>query len=376
MKGFGCLIIRNVEYFNSDFEKVHGNIEIDDGKISALSPADGVSDFEDCVVLPGFVDVHIHGCCKRDATDGKSDSVAMMSEWLVTKGVTSFCPTTMTVSKQLIRDSFSYVADTMGKEKGAYIHGINMEGPFINPEKKGAQAEEHILAPDVDFFNELNAVCPVKIADIAPEVDGALDFIAKVKDTCAVSAAHTAADYEQTKAGIDKGINHATHLYNAMITLTSREAGTVGALLENENVMCELICDGIHICPTTLTLTFKILGEDRAVVISDAIMASGLDDGSYTLGGQDVFVTNGAARLASGNLAGSTTNLFDEFKNLVSFGIPLRQALKACTINPAKSIGADSVTGSIEIGKNADLLVLNSEMTEIVAVFVKGKKLV
>ncbi len=371
------MIVKNALVYGKDFNAQLNDIIIEGEKIAAIEKTDKEGlDFSNCIVLPGFVDIHIHGCNMADATDGKTESVAEMSKWLVTKGITSFCPTTMTISIDELRKCFGYVADTMGKEDGAYIHGINMEGPFIAPEKKGAQAAEHILEPDFEVFSELNSICPVKVVDIAPERNGASEFIEKAKKICTVSAAHTTADYETGKKAIESGITHATHLYNAMNGLTSREAGMVGAVLDSDNVNAELICDGIHICPATLRITFKVLGEDRTVVISDSMMAAGLEDGEYTLGGQKVIKKAGAARLIDGTLAGSSTNLFDEFRNLISFGIPLKQAIKSVTINPAKAIGVDRITGSIEEGKNADLLILSKDFSIIKAVFVKGKRII
>ena len=370
------MIIKNAAVYTADFSPSFTDIEIENGVIKNLNKTDAEGiDFSGCVVLPGFIDIHIHGCNMADATDGNPDSAAKMSKWLATKGITSFCPTTMTLPVDMLKKCFGYVADTMGKEEGAYIHGINMEGPFIAPEKKGAQDAAHILAPDFEIFSELNEICPVKLVDIAPEQNGAKEFIAKASELCTVSAAHTTANYTQGKEAIENGITHATHLYNAMNGLTSREAGMVGAVLDSDNVTAELICDGIHICPATLRITFKALGDDRTVVISDAMMAAGLEKGEYTLGGQRVIKTD-AARLPDGTLAGSATNLFDEFQNLLAFGIPVKQAIKSVTINPARAIGADKITGSIEVGKNADLLILSEDFKEIKAVFAKGKRLV
>lgn len=370
------MIIKNATVYGPDFEPIKTDITIDGEIISDLGACDADGeDFSGCNVLPGFIDIHIHGCNMADATDGNPDSAAKMSRWLATKGVTSFCPTTMTLPEDFLEKCFSYVAKTMGKEEGAYIHGINMEGPFISHAKKGAQAGEHIVAPNFEMLRKLNDICPVSLVDIAPEADGADEFIEKAKDICTVSLAHTAADYATGKAAIEKGAKHATHLYNAMTCLTSREAGMVGAVLDSENVMAEIICDGIHICPATLRITFKALGEDRSVVISDSLMAAGMPDGEYMLGGQKVYKRSDA-RLADGTLAGSVTNLFEEFHNLLGFGIPLRQAIKSVTINPAKAIGADKITGSIEVGKNADLLITSGDFKEIKAVFIKGKRVV
>ena len=370
------MIIKNATVYGSDFEPVKTDITIENKFIKSVSPcADDGEDFSDCAVLPGFIDVHIHGCNMADTTDGNSDSVAKMSKWLATKGITSFCPTTMTLPEEFLEKCFKYTADTIGKEEGAYIHGINMEGPFISHAKKGAQAGEHVIAPNFEMLKKLNNICPVKLVDVAPEVDGALDFIEKAKDICTVSLAHTAADYAIGKEAISKGAKHATHLYNAMNCLTSREAGMVGAVMDSDDVMAEIICDGVHICPATLRITFRILGENRTVVISDALMAAGTPDGEYMLGGQKVYKKSDA-RLADGTLAGSVTNLFDEFHNLLNYGIPFKQALKSVSINPAKAIGADKTTGSVEEGKYADLLITSKDFKEIKAVFVKGKRVV
>lgn len=332
---------------------------------------------EDCsgrVILPGFIDIHIHGCNGFDCTDGNPASAGEMSRYLASRGVTSFCPATMTVNEKLLRESFAYIAETRGKEEGAYIHGINMEGPFISPAKKGAQSEKDIRNPDIELFRELNGICPVSLADIAPEMPGADEFIEKAKEICTVSAAHTAIGYDEAVRAFDLGITHVTHLFNAMTQFGSREPGLVGAAFDykKNEIMCELICDGIHISPATLRTAFSILGG-RAVVISDAMAASGLPDGEYSLGGQRV-IKQGAARLPDGTLAGSSTDLFAEFRNLISFGVPIDDVLYALTLNPARSIGADDVTGSIAEGKNADFIIMDEGMERIIATIVKGKR--
>lgn len=370
------MIIKNATVYCADFEPVKTDITVDGEIITSLAPSNGEGDdFSGCAVLPGFIDIHIHGCNMADTTDGNADSVAKMSKWLATKGVTSFCPTTMTLPEAFLEECFGYATATMGKEEGAYIHGINMEGPFISHAKKGAQAGEHIISPNVGMLKKLNSICPVKLVDVAPEVDGAIEFINEAKEICTVSLAHTAADYATGIKAIKSGASHATHLYNAMNCLTSREAGMVGAVMDSSGVTAELICDGVHICPATLRITFAVLGEDRTVVISDALMAAGMPDGEYMLGGQKVFKKSDA-RLADGTLAGSVTNLFDEFHNLLSYGIPLKQALKSVSINPARAIGADKTTGSIEENKFADLIITSEDFKEIKAVFIKGQRIV
>ena len=276
------MIIKNATVYGADFEPIKTDITIENGKIKSLAKTDDCGeDFSDCAVLPGFIDVHIHGCNMSDTTDGNADSVAEMSKWLATKGITSFCPTTMTLPEAFLEECFGYAAECMGKEEGAYIHGINMEGPFISHAKKGAQAGEHIVAPDFEMLKKLNSICPVKLVDIAPEADGADEFIEKAKDICTVSLAHTAADYATGINAIKKGAKHATHLYNAMNCITSREAGMVGAVMDSDSVMAELICDGMHVHPASVRLAFRMFGGERIVLVSDALRCCGMPDGPY-----------------------------------------------------------------------------------------------
>lgn len=369
------MILKNGTVFGKDFLPCKTDIEIEGETIKRIGKTDlPGTDCEGKNILPGFIDIHIHGCNNADVTNGEKDSVLKMSEWLSQNGITSFCPTTMTLPVDFLKNCFENVAAALGNEKGAYIHGINMEGPFVSHEKKGAQNEKYILKPDFEVFSMLNSVCPIKIVDIAPETENAEEFIKKTSKICTVSAAHTNADYACAKRAVSLGITHATHLYNAMTAFASREAGVVGAIFDSENVIAEIICDGKHVCPETLKITFKILGEDRTAVISDALTATGLEDGYYTLAGQDVIKKDGAVRLIDGTLAGSCTNLFEEFKNLLSFGIPLKQAIKSVSINPARAIGAEKETGSIEEGKRADIVILSNDFSKIESVFVKGKK--
>jgi len=194
-----------------------------------------------------------------------------------------------------------------------------------------------------------------------------------VEPVCTVSLAHSAADYDQAAHAFSVGIRHATHLFNAMNGLTHRAPGAVGAILDSDTVSAEMICDGFHIHPAALRIAFRALGEDRTVVISDSLMAAGCPDGMYELGGQPVTVTNGRAFMPDGAIAASTSNMHEEFKNLLAFGIPFRQALKSCTINPAREIRVDNETGSIAVGKLADLVVLDADY-EIADVWIRGSR--
>ena len=368
------MIIKNATIYNADFEPQRADLSVCGETICEIGenfPGDA-RDFSGCTVLPGFIDIHIHGCHGADVEDAEVSSLATMSDYLLKKGVTSFCPATMTLPEAQLRDQFSVVSGYMGSECGAYIHGVNMEGPFISFEKKGAQCGEYIRVPDIDEFTRLNAICKICLADIAPETKGAFEFAADASKYCTVSAAHTAADYETSTKAFAGGFTHATHLFNAMPPIKNREPGTVTAVFDSDNITAELICDGHHNHPAILRMAFKLLGEDRAVVVSDAMKAAGSPDGNYVLGGQTVYVRGGKAALADGTIAASTTNLYDEFKNLLRFGIPFKAALKACTINPAKVIKADGVTGSIKAGKRADLLIVDGALN-IMAVVVKGR---
>lgn len=372
------MILKNAEILNENFEFVIGDLAIENDKIAGINLENTNGEIIDCTnlkILPGFIDIHIHGTGGADVCDAESKSIQKMSENLTRHGVTSFCPTTMTLSSEELENIFSVVANEKGKEKGAYIHGINMEGPYISLAKKGAQKAEHVRKPDIEEFRKLNSICNVSLVDIAPEEDENNAFSKEASKICTVSAAHTSADGEAAKKGFENGITHATHLFNAMTGIAARVPGVAGAVFDSDSVRAEIICDGFHVNPITLRMAFKILGEDRTIVISDSMKAADCSDGDYMLGGQTVFVRDGKALLEDGTIAASTSNLFDEFKNLISFGIDFRHAVKSCTINPAKAIGADKTTGSIKAGKYADLLLVD-ENFNIKNVFVKGKKII
>lgn len=368
------MILKNTVYYNESFLPQKGDIAIENGVLAEVGKAQAGKgmDLSGCTVVPGFIDIHTHGALGGDTCDAQEDAVAGMSRHLARHGVTSFCPTTMTLPFEKLEESLRVVRAYRGNECGAYIQGINMEGPYISSAKKGAQCGDYIRKPDFDEFLRLHEICPVRLVDVAPEAEGAEVFAARAKAYCTVSAAHTNADYETAVKAFDAGFSHATHLFNAMTQLSSRAPGVVGAVFDSDSVTAELICDGFHIDPATLRVAFHILGEDRTVIVSDAMMAAGLTDGDFELGGQKVYVRDGKALLADGTIAASTTNLYEEFRNVLRFGIPFRQALKSCTINPARVIRAEKETGSIAPGKRADLLVLDRDM-EIRMVIVKGE---
>ena len=371
------MFLVNAAYLDQDFRLVRGDLEIEGGRIRqageklSWSQNDLVVDCQGYTIVPGFVDVHIHGCAGADTCDGKRESIDAMAEFLLTKGVTSFCPTTMTVDRAEIEAALLAAKACVGQPgPGARVVGVNMEGPFIAAARKGAQKEEAILPPDPELFRHFQELSGgiVRLVDIAPEQPGGLAFIREVKDLCAVSIAHTTANYDQAKESFDAGITHATHLFNAMSGLHHRDPGVVGAVFDDSRVYAELICDGFHIHPAVLRTAFQVLG-DRALVISDSMRANGMPEGEpFDLGGQMVTVREGKATLADGTIAGSVSNLHQEVKNLVSFGIPLEQAVKAASLIPARSIGLEEEIGSIAPGKRADLVVLDENL-DIVAVY-------
>ena len=325
-------------------------------------------------MIPGLIDQHIHGCGGFDVEDASLEALAAMSEELARHGVTSFCPTVMARPIEGLPPILDMIrAGQRQGLPGAYVHGARLEGPYLSPLKKGAQKESCLSKPDAGEFLALWNRYPglIKIVDLAPELEGAEDFIRRVRSRCVISMAHTAASYEGALEAFRQGVGQATHLFNGMAALGHREPGPAGAVLDSEQVRAELICDGIHIHPAMLRLAFRILGS-RAVVVSDSMRAAGMPDGEYTLGGQKVCVRQGTALLRDGTLAGSTTNLHQELRNLLRFGIPLAQAVKAMTLNPAVQLGADKTTGSIQPGKYADLVVLDQDY-EIFMVLVKGK---
>ena len=321
------MLIKNAIVFDPDRVFRNREIHISGDKFSESSfmnlgftPEDDKKqvDATGLYAIPGLIDIHFHGCMGDDFCDAKEDTIKNIAEYEAKVGVTSICPATMTISKDELKEIMKKAAAYDG-DTGAKLVGINMEGPFISEAKKGAQSSKYILNTDIDFFNELNELSGnlIKLVDIAPEGEGAMDFIAGVKDNVVVSIAHTMANYDIAAKAFEEGASHVTHLYNAMPPFTHREPGVIGAAIDNDRVCVELICDGIHIHPAVVRATFKMFGDERVILISDSMRACGLSDGEYTLGGQKVFVTGRKAVLEDGTIAGSVTNLFECMKRAV-----------------------------------------------------------
>ena len=371
------MIIDHVKVFTEDKKFTDGGIVIKNGTIEQVytegkrpQTEDEVLDGKGMYAIPGLIDLHFHGCKGDDFCDGSRDAIARIAEYEASVGVTAIAPATMTLPveelEQILRVAAEYKKGPHSKKEADFV-GINMEGPFISPAKKGAQDERNIIPCDVKVCERFLEVSEglVKFMGIAPEEsENAVSFIEAVKDKVNVSLAHTNADYDTAMAAFNAGADHAVHLYNAMPAFTHRAPGVIGAVYDSKHVMAEIICDGVHIHPAAVRATFEMMGEDRMILISDSMRAAGMPDGSYTLGGLDVNVVGNRATLASdGAIAGSVTNLMDCMKTAVkTMNIPLETAVAGATINPAKSLGIDAEYVSIRAGKKAHIVLMDQEL--------------
>lgn len=344
-------------------EKIRGIVD----EQEALEKADEKIDANGHFVGPGFIDIHIHGYGGMDTMDGTTEAIETISKGISANGVTSFLPTTMTMSKEDIVQALEAVRTVKAKgTEGAEILGVHMEGPYVNVAFKGAQNSEYIVNPtqeDVAFIKQYEDV--VRLISIAPEIEGAKDFIKTIsKDTdIALSMGHTAATFEEAMEGIECGISHTTHLFNAMTPLHHRNPGVVGAALASD-VSCEAICDTIHINKGLFPMLTKIKGPDKFVLVTDCMCAGGCADGEYALGGQKVVVKDNSARLVDGTLAGSILKLNEALRNVLRYtDVPVAKAVEYASLNPAKVIRMDKQKGSLEVGKDADIIIFDEEVT-------------
>ncbi len=372
-------IITNAKIFDENGKFKDADLILQDGKIAQIAPIGSLGekatlDAQGKYVLPGFIDIHIHGCAGSDFCDAEEQAVETMAAYLCSVGVTSFCGTTMSYDE----DTLAKVMDNSNKfvnvHTGKAVHrGVNMEGPFINKAKKGAQSEKNIYSPDIGMFERLyeRSGKTIKLVDIAPEEENAIEFISAASKKCRVSIAHTGANYDESSAAFEHGASHVTHLYNAMPPHSHREPGVIGAAFDNASYV-EIISDGIHLHPSIVRSTFAMFGKDRVCLISDSMRACGMPNGEYTLGGLKVIMKDGKATLVDGTIAGSATNLFECTRRAVKFGVPLESAVCAATINPAKAVGIFDKVGSITQGKEADIVIVDEQLN-LYNVFVGGK---
>ncbi len=325
----------------------------------------------DYIVVPGFIDEHVHGAAGSDAMDGTTKDLNNIAKALASEGTTAFCATTMTQSPENIVKALSAVKKYKEEnhEDGAEILGVHLEGPFISKDFVGAQPIEYVAAPSVDVFKkyqEASGNC-VKIVSLAPEVEGSTDLIKYLKSQNIVaSIGHTNAKYADVEKAVEAGATTLTHTYNAMKPIHHREIGTVGSGLLFDKLTCECICDGIHVSAPAIKLLYKNKPEGKMVLITDAMRAKHMPDGISELGGQVVIVKNGEARLENGTLAGSVLKMNNAVKNVMKFlQLPLEDVVKLATINPAKNLGVDDTIGSIKVGKRADFVILDGDMNVV-----------
>ena len=374
------MLIKNCNIIYLDkIEK--GSVLIENGKIKEINPSNvndtEVIDAEGLYLSPGFIDVHIHGAGGCDTMDGTVESINTIAKTIVEHGTTSFTPTTMTVAAEDIRKSMKVIKKLKEEgTEGANVLGAHLEGPFISPKAIGAQNPNFLLAPSVENYNKIVGDYSDAVVSItmAPEVEGAKELIKYLSDNgVTVSMGHTKATYDEAIEGIKCGACHSTHLYNAMTPFTHREPGVVGATFDTD-ITTETISDGIHISYPALRTAYKQKGTDKVLLVSDAMEACGMPDGQYSLGGQDVIVKNGAARLLDGTLAGSVLTLDKAVKNIYSnSNYPLNEVVRMATYNGAKHCHVEDHKGLIKEGYDADLILFNEDI-EIQKVFVKGKK--
>lgn len=332
-------------------------------------------------LLPGLVDIHFHGCAGYDFCDGTEEAVRAIASYEMQHGITTICPATMTLSEEELAHICAAcleAVETQTLECGIslkeVLRGIYLEGPFISMEKKGAQNPDYIHKPDMEMLKRLQQAAGglIRMVALAPETEGAMACIREGKDAFRFSIAHTCADYETARAAIEAGAHHVTHLYNAMPPFTHRQPGVIGAAAEDDKTEVELICDGIHIHPAVVKSTFRLFRADRVILISDSMMATGMEDGAYTLGGQSVTVKGNLAVLRDGTIAASVTNLYDCMRTAIRMGVPKEEAVRAAAFNPARAIGLETECGVLLPGRKADILVTDREF-KLLSVFKSGR---
>lgn len=347
---------------------IETTVKVENGKIVEIGSKDGefLELEENQILVPGFVDKHIHGANNSDSMYPTYEDILNISKTVAKEGVTSYLPTTMTQSIENINKALKNIGEYIAKnvEEGAEVLGIHLEGPFINKQYKGAQPEEYIIDCSVELFKEFEKISGnnIKQVTLAYEQNGAelTKYLASRK--IVASLGHTNATAKQVLEAADNGATSLTHTFNAMKPLHHREAGTIGGALLADNMYLEVITDLIHVSSEAIQILYRIKGNEKLVVVTDAMEAKHLPDGKYQLGGQDVFVQNGEARLASGALAGSVLKMNDAIRNIKNvLGVSFEKAIDFATINPARNIYVDDRKGSIKVGKDADFAVIDSD---------------
>ena len=371
---------KNANVFLEDQGFTRAGFAVENGIFSEIrkgeGPEDGI-DLQGQYVIPGLIDIHTHGNSGADFSDGDYEGLKKMARYLAENGVTGFAPASMTLPYDVLETAYLTAKRLRDEEPAdcAALLGINMEGPFFSEKKKGAQNGAYLRNPDWEAFQHLYEVSDglIRIADLAPELPGAVEFTEKASKLCTVSVAHTDASYDEARAVYEAGATHLTHLYNAMPGIHHRKPGVIGAASECEQVYAELICDGQHVHPSAVRMAFRLFPE-RICLISDALRCCGMAEGTYELAGLEVRLYNAEARLADGTLAGSVTDLGECMRRAAAFGIPMEEAIRAASCRPAKALGLEGELGDIASGLAADFTVCGEDLRPE-RVFINGTEI-
>jgi N-acetylglucosamine-6-phosphate deacetylase len=347
---------------------VKTSLKFENGLISEITDSvvsDGLTIPENWLVLPGYIDQHVHGAAGCDAMDATTAAISTMAMTVAQEGVTTFCPTTMTQSVENINKALANIKQYIEENhpEGAKVLGVHLEGPYISKDYIGAQPLSYVQNPGVESFKKYQKASGnhIRIVTLAPEVSGSEELIPYlVQEGIVASIGHTASKFQDVKKAVGLGARNLTHTYNAMRPLHHREIGTVGSAFLLDDLACEIICDGIHVSVPAMQLLLKNKPKDKVILVTDAMRAKAIGEGESELGGQKVFVKNGEARLGDGTLAGSVLTMDRAVRNMINLvGLPIEQAVDMATINPAKNLGIDKEEGSIAKGKKANFVVVD-----------------
>ncbi|BBW95764.1 N-acetylglucosamine-6-phosphate deacetylase [Geobacillus icigianus] len=380
-------ILKNAAVYAETGTIEQGYVLIEGEKVAAIGPmsscptdagAEVIELSSQFSIVPGFIDVHIHGAAGADVMDATLKALHAMAKALPAEGTTSFLATTMTAPSEQIEAALRNVARYMAEANrpgAAEVLGVHLEGPFLSPKRTGAQHPRHLVDPNVSLFQRWQEAAGghIRLVTLAPEREGGLELAAYLKQTGVIaSIGHSDAVYDEVKAAIQAGVTHATHLFNGMRGIHHREPGVAGAVLMFEEVMCELIADGLHVAPPMVRLAYRNKGSEGLILITDAMRAKCLGDGRYELGGQEVTVRGQEARLADGTLAGSVLKLAEAIRRVLDYtGCTIEEVIRMASWNPAKQLGLLDRKGSLRSGKDADVVVLN-ERYEVMMTFCRG----